>query len=111
MKFELDHNNINLILTLEAEENYIPNDRFITHSPQTIKSLSKKEITAYNLIIESTKNNVALTFYLSGVLLSSNEDEIIEELQNYIEDEAIFDQIETSFEELFSEIQNPKWAK
>ena len=111
MKFELDYNNINLILTLEAEENYIPNDRFVTHSPQTIKALSKKEITAYNMIIESTKNNVNLTFYLSGVLLSSNSDEIIEELQNYIEDESVFDDIEASFEELFRESNNPKWAK
>ena len=111
MKFELDYNNINLILTLDEEVNYIPSDRFVTHSPQTIKALSKKEITAYNLIIESTKNNVSLTFYLSGVLLSSNQDEIVEELQNYIEDESIFDQIETSFEELFRENQNPIWAK
>lgn len=111
MKFELDYNGINLIFTLEEEINYLPSDRFVKHSPQTIKSLSKKEITAYNLEIVSTKNNETLTFFISGVLLSTNEEEIIEELQNYIEDESVFDDIENSFEELFRDSKTPKWAK
>jgi hypothetical protein len=111
MKFELEYNNINLIIILEEEANYLPSDRFVNHSPQTIKALSKKEITAYNMIIESTKNSEALTFYRSGVLLSTNQDEVIDELQSYIENESVFDNIEASFEELFRESQNPKWAK
>jgi hypothetical protein len=111
MKFEINHNEITLILSLTPEENYIPSDRFNRLSPQTILPLNKKEIPAFTLDIEATYKNETANFYFNSVLLSTSEDETMEELEEYITNEEILENIEEFWKHFFDKSEKPTWAK
>ena len=93
MKFELDYKNLHFIITLNIEENFIPDNRFEKLSNQSLIMLKKKEILAYSMMINANDDIDNLSFYLSGVLLSSNQEEMIEELQEYLDAENVIEDI------------------
>jgi hypothetical protein len=111
MKFELTHNEINFILSLEVEENYIPHERFDRISPQTALALKKNELKAYSIIVQTEFKNEIQTFYWNSVLLTANTQEIIDELYDFINDEDILDTIEKFWKDYFLDNPNPRWAK
>lgn len=111
MKFEIIHNEISLILTLTEENNFIPSDRFTKLSPQTMIALKKKEISSFGLLIEAQFKDQNAKFYYSNVLLSTNQEEILEELEEYIINEEILENIEEYWRNFFDLSPYPKWAK
>ena len=110
MKFELDYKDLHFIITLNVEDNFIPDNRFEKLSNQSLSMLKKNEITPYSILIESEKNGESLTFFISSVLLSSKKDEIIDDLQDYLEADNVIEEI-TSKWKLSEEENGPSWKK
>jgi hypothetical protein len=108
MKFELTYQEINFLIELNIDNHFIPNSRFEKLSKNTLISLKKNELVSYSLIIESKKENITLTHYFYSIILTSNKDELLEDLQDYLENEPIIEEISKYWETAFI-IDGPKW--
>ena len=112
MKFETEYKNIQFIISLE-DDNYpdvtlLMGDKFHRLGNQTILGLKKGTLKAYNVIIESTFESESFTHYLSGIILTSNAEEVAEDLQDYLEQESVLDEI-TSLISQYAISPGPKW--
>ena len=98
MNFETEYKNIRFLISLE-KENYsdvslLMGDKFNRLPNQTMIEIKKGQLGPYNLVITSTEGGSdEYTHYLSGILLTTNEEELLEELGSYLEQEHILDDI------------------
>lgn len=98
MNFETEYKNIHFRISLEKEVftdiTLLMGDKFNRLPNQTMIEIKKGTLGPYNLIIESDENNeMPCTHYLSGILLTTDEDELIDEVASYLEQENILDDI------------------
>ena len=97
MNFETEYKNINFRISLEKEVyddvSLLMGDKFNRLPNQTMIEIKKGSIGPYNVMIVSIENDVEYTHYLSGILLTTDTEELIEELGNYLEQESILDDI------------------
>lgn len=84
-------------------------DKFNRLPSQTLIELKKGALVPYNLIIESSNHLEVRTHYWSNILLTSNIEELQEELGYYLEDEEILDLIVANWEIVENEL-GPAWA-
>lgn len=117
MKFSTEYKNIHFQITLEKESytdiSTFMGDKFNRLPNQTMIELKKGTLASYNLLITSSDLKTSedvYTHYISGILLSSNDLEIEEEIAEYIEQEKI---IETIIKTRLSYAVNPgpAWRK
>jgi len=113
MKFSTEYKNIQFQITLEKETyidiSQLMGDKFNRLPNQTLIELKKGNLASYNLIIVSHDENEAVyTHYLSGILLSSNEDEIAEEITDYLEQEEVIESI-VKLREQYAINPGPHW--
>lgn len=109
MKFELEYKNIHFIISLEKELNFIPDNRFQKLGNNTLIALKKNELSAYSLLIESSLNSEELTHYIPSVILSNQSDEILDELQDYLDAENIIEDICEFWNENMNDKTGPNW--
>lgn len=100
MKFSTEYKNIHFHITLEKESytdiSIFMGDKFNRLPNLTMIELKKGKLASYNLLITSSDlktNEDVYTHYISGILLSSNDLEIEEEITEYIEQEKIIESI------------------
>jgi len=98
MNFETDYKNIHFHISIEKESisdlSALMGDKFNRLPNQTMTSIKKGELASYNVIIVSIKEDEELTHYLSSIILSSKEEELMEEIANYLDQESVLDNIE-----------------
>ena len=98
MKFETDYKNIHFEISVERETisdvSLLMGDKFNRLPNQTMMEIKKGTLAAYNVIIVSTAGSEEFTHYLSNVILSSDESELLEEIGHYLDQEETLDTIE-----------------
>jgi len=112
MNFETEYKNILFHISLEdvniPDVSVLLGDKFNRLPNQTLIELQKKTIAPYNLVIKSKNNFEERTHYWSNVLLTSNSEELLEELGFYLDDEEILDSIIANWE-LAGDESGPGW--
>jgi hypothetical protein len=98
MNFETEYKNIQFKISLEKENfenvSLMMGDKFNRLPNQTMIEIKKGTLGPYNLIIISDQDgDMECTHYFSGVLLTTNEEEIMNEVGSYLEQEGILDEI------------------
>ena len=97
MNFETEYKNIQFKISVEIETyddvSLLMGDKFNRLPNQTMIEIKKGAIGPYNLIITSNNNDEEYTHYLSGILLTTDEEEVLDELGFYLEQENILDNI------------------
>jgi hypothetical protein len=100
MNFETEYKNIIFRISLEKEiyddVSLLMGDKFNRLPNQTMIEIKKGSIGPYNLLITSEADNEEYTHYLSGILLTTDEDELLDELGAYLEQENVLDDIITT---------------
>jgi hypothetical protein len=97
MNFETEYKNITFNISLDKEDisdvSLLMGDKFNRLPNQTMIEIKKGNLESYNLVIKSSDGEHEFTHYLSGVLLTSQEDDLMDELAEYLESEEILDNI------------------
>lgn len=113
MNFQTEYKNLNFNIVLEKIEvldiAHFLGDKFNRLPNRTLIELKKGTLVPYNLIIESNKGEEVRTHYWSKVLLTSNSEDLIEELGYYLDDEEILDLIVKNWKVLENEL-GPAWT-
>ncbi len=112
MNFKTEYKNVDFTLLIEKEIfediQQMMGDKFNRLPPQTLIELKKGHLCSYNVIIQSNQNGEEYTHYLSGLLLTSNESEFVEELTEYLNQEETFDEI-LKLRDLYAINPGPSW--
>jgi hypothetical protein len=97
MNFETEYKNITFRISLEKEQfndiSQLMGDKFNRLPNQTMIEIKKGALGPYNLLITSIQDEAEYTHYLSGILLTTDEEELMDELASYLEQENILDDI------------------
>lgn len=112
MNFETEYKNIIFNITLEKEDikdlSLLMGDKFNRLPNEVMIDIKKGTLASYNLIITSSQNNEVFTHYFSGIMLTPKQDELLEELQEYLESESVLDSIAEILKKYFIE-PGPIW--
>ncbi len=115
MKFETEYKNLNFSIHIEKvpviDVSLLLGDKFNRVANRVLIELKKGNLAPYHLIISSfnlldVENE--RTHYWSNIILTSNSDELLEELGLYLEDEEILDSIVANWE-LVGDETGPGW--
>ena len=97
MNFETEYKNIQFKISVEIETyddvSLLMGDKFNRLPNQTMIEIKKGALGPYNIIITSIENEIEYTHYLSGILLTTDSDELLDELGHYLDQENILDDI------------------
>ena len=98
MNLETEYKNIHFKIFLEKEvyedASLLMGDKFNRLPNQTMCEIKKGTLGPYNLIIVSDENGeLECTHYLSGILLTTDSEKLLDELGSYLEQEEILDDI------------------
>jgi hypothetical protein len=115
MKFETEYKNINFKISLEKEVfedvTLLMGDKFNRLPNQTMIEIKKGALGTYNLMIISSKDNEEeYTHYLSGILLTTDEEELLDEFSLYLDQENILDNI-VDIRVKYSVTPGPTWRQ
>ena len=112
MNFETEYKNIKFKIAIEAvhvkDVSLLLHDKFNRIPNQTMIELKKGTITPYNLIITSEQYTEERTHYWSNILLTSDPEELLEELGFFLEDEEVLDSIAANWK-LEGSDKGPSW--
>jgi hypothetical protein len=112
MNFETEYKNIIFRISIEAiiiaDITLLLGDKFNRLPNQTMIELKKGTIKPYNLVIKSKNAEAERTHYWSNVLLTSDAEQLLEELGDYLDGEEILDSIVSNWD-LPGDEQGPAW--
>ena len=112
MNFETEYKNIHFKISVEKESyadvSLLMGDKFNRLPNQTMIEIKKGSLGPYNIIITSIENDVEYTHYLSGILLTTDTDELLDELGHYLDQESILDDI-VAIRKKYSIDPGPAW--
>lgn len=113
MNFETEYKNINFKISLEKETftdvSLLMGDKFNRLPNQTMIEIKKGTLGPYNLIITSSqKDGEEYIHYMSGILLTTDEEEVLDELGYYLEQENILDDI-VAIRDKYAITPGPAW--
>ncbi|MBY0413612.1 MAG: hypothetical protein K2Q18_05585 [Bdellovibrionales bacterium] len=112
MNFETEYKNITFKISLEKETysdpSHLMGDKFNRLPNQTMIEIKKGALGPYNVLLTSIENGIEYIHYLSGVLLTTNADELLDELGEYLEQEHILDDI-VSIRKKYAIDPGPAW--
>lgn len=90
MSFEFEINNINFIVKIEKDTNYIPLETTFTYDKETRNLLIKNTLSFYSIFITSFKSNqLKVTHYFPGIPLATDKDELQDDLEAELEENII----------------------
>ena len=97
MNFETEYKNIQFKISLEKEifedASLLMGDKFNRLPNQTMIEIKKGSLGPYNILITSNQNGEEYIHYLNGILLTTVEDDVLDELGDYLDQENILDNI------------------
>lgn len=112
MNFETEYKNIVFRISLEKEPYddvaLLMGDKFNRLPNQTMIEIKKGTLGPYNVIITSIQDEEEFTHYLSGILLTTDQDELLDELGAYLEQENILDDI-VAIRKKYAISPGPSW--
>jgi len=111
LKFGLTYKEISFELELTLEKNKSTDPKFDKYSSRTKKSLLNGDLAIYSLIINSKKDEFELVHYIGNILLIGKDEELLADLEKYLDDESIIENIVKIFEEMSSKSPLPPWAR
>lgn len=112
MNFETEYKNINFRISLEKEVyddvSLLMGDKFNRLPNQTMFEIKKGTIGPYNILIISGVDDNECTHYLSGILLTTDQDELLDELGAYLDQEGVLDDI-AAIRDKYAITPGPAW--
>lgn len=112
MNFETEYKNIQFKISVEAEVyddvSLLMGDKFNRLPNQTMIEIKKGDLGPYNIIITSLEDGHEYTHYLSGILLTTDADDLLDELGHYLDQENILDDI-VAIRKKYSIEPGPAW--
>ena len=111
MRFKCVVEDINLVIEIFRDENYKAHNPLVDFSLHDLEDMKDGVVHIYSVIVESTKGDESMKHYSSGVILSADEDEIKEELEEILDDYGIVEHIQKHWSINNSNDLNPDWAK
>jgi hypothetical protein len=118
MNFETEYKNIHFHIELSraniSDASLLLGDKFHRLPNQTMIEIRKGTLVAYNLVIVSKLGGEERTHYWSNILLpnvsESNQDEVLEELGHYLDDENILESVVENWN-LSGNEKGPAWKQ
>ncbi|MEH0862766.1 hypothetical protein [Halobacteriovorax sp. DPLXC-1] len=109
MKFSCEFNDIEYFFQTEIGAN--TNDKYhLFLSGSKLTKYQNEEMRFHTLYINAKCEGSELNFIITGIPLSLEEEEQIEELEDFFEAKEIFEKIENSFDQMLSDSKAPPWA-
>lgn len=111
MKFSTQIEGIDFQITIQRDEQYKSFNPLTSYTIQDLDDLKEDLIRVYSIEVTTTKKDITLKHYTTGVLMSSNEEEIPEELEDALSDFGIIEHILKHWNLNDSNNLKPEWAK
>lgn len=111
MKFSTNIEGIDFQIVIERDDQYKSFSPLSSFTIQDLDDLREDLIRIYSIEVTSTKNDVSLKHYITGVLMSADEEEISEELEDAMSDFGIVEHILKHWKLNDSHNLKPEWAK
>lgn len=111
MKFRCTVEDIELEIEIFRDDNYKALNPLVNFSIQDLEDMKDGLVKTYSLHVTSTKNGESMQHYSSGVLLSSDEEEIKEELEEILDDFGVIEHIIKHWKMNDSGLLTPDWAR
>ncbi|ATH08413.1 hypothetical protein BIY24_10770 [Halobacteriovorax marinus] len=111
MKFSTEVEGIVFEIEVTATDDYKSFNPLSTYSIQDLDDLKENLIRIYAIEVSSSKNQTTLKHYTPGVLMSSNEEDIPEELEDALDEFGIIEHILKHWKLNDSNNLRPEWAK
>jgi hypothetical protein len=111
MRFKCTVEDIDLVIEIFRDENYKAPNPLVNFSLQDLEDMKDGIVQTFSVMVESTKGDQSMKHYSSGVLLSSNEEEVQEELEEILDDYGIIEHILKHWSINNSNNLKPEWAK
>lgn len=109
MKFSCEFNEIEYFFSTEIGPD--TNDKyFLFLSDEKLTKYKKNEMKFHNLHINAKFQGEELNFIITGIPLSTDHEEQMEELEDFFEAKEVFEKVEDSFDLLLSERLAPPWG-
>ena len=110
MRFKTQVENIDLTIEIYKDPDYKATNPLARFSIQDLDELKEGTVHIYSLTVLSTKGDETMSHYTTGILLSADESDIQDELQEILEDFGIVDHILKHWELNNSNNLRPSWA-
>ncbi|OUR99834.1 hypothetical protein A9Q84_02055 [Halobacteriovorax marinus] len=110
MKFSANIEGIEFKITIERDKVYKAHNPLNSFSLQDLEDIKDGIVAIYSIIVQSSKNNETLEHYTTGILLSSDESEIPEELEEILDDFGIVEHVLKHWKLNESSSLDPDWA-
>ena len=109
MKFSCEFNNIEYYFNTEIGND--TSDRYhVFLSADKLTKYEENEMKFHTLSICAKCDGEELNYIITGIPLSLDNEEQMEELEDFFEAREIFEKIENSFDLLFSQDSTPVWG-
>lgn len=112
MNFETEYKNIHFKFELEragiTDAALLLGDKFHRLPNQTMVEIKKGNLVAYNLTVHSKNGEEERTHFWSNILLTNKEDDLVEELGHFLQDESVLDAISDNWKMDGNE-KGPAW--
>ena len=110
MEFKFKLEDIAFYVELREDPDFKPQQKAPLNSDYTLDDLKNGEFNFYSLFIISKKEDQSLKHYTGGLILTSNKEKILKELEEILEDFDYIDQILKEWE-LLEKGEGPQWKK
>ncbi len=111
MQFSTNIEGIEFQIVVERDDQYKSFSPLSSYTIQDLDDLREDLIRIYSIEVTSTKDGVSLKHYIPGVLMSADEEEISEELEDAMADFGIVDHVLKHWNLHDSNNLKPEWAK
>jgi len=110
MKFSANIEGIELKILIEQDKIYKAHNPLTSFSLQDLEDIKDDVVRVYSITVKSSKNGETLEHYTTGVLLSTDESEIQEELEDILDDFGVIEHILKHWKLNESNALSPEWA-
>lgn len=110
MRFKTQIENIDLTIEIYKDPEYKATNPLARFSMQDLEELKDGTVHIYSLNVLSRKGDQTMNHYTAGILLSADETDIQEELQEILEDFGIVEHVLKHWELNDSNNLRPSWA-
>ena len=111
MRFTTEIEGIDFDIEINRDDQYKPFNPLSSFSIQDLDDLREDLIRVYSITVVTTKGEESMKHYTTGVLMSADESEIPEELEDALDDFGIVEHITKQWKINDSNKLTPDWAK
>lgn len=111
MVFTLNFENIDFTFKLHPAQGYTPDkgQRSLDHT--TLKAIEAGQAGHFQLFITSSRGEESYQHYIPNLVLPTDQEECLEELELYLNEEGGLDKVLEFWKRLESSAERPRWAK